>query len=345
MLVLEISDTDDVKGIAFISGINAFSGAELKVLRLMLDEGFAPKLLKRDAGAIGTVVQDLMKKTARWGTNGAVVRAVSLVEMALWDLAGKRAGLPFHRMLGGNNDPVRAYASGGYYTDDERAFAHELESYVDQNFGAVKIKIGIGTLEENIERTRLARQVIGAETELMVDVNEAWNATDTIRYARAVDDCRLFWLEEPLAQSNGRKLSALRQSVSMPIAAGENLYETDRFMDLLMAEAVDFMQPDATRVLGLGGWIAECRRAEAFGVKCVPHAMQEYHVSLSRCVSNCDLVEWFVVDHPNQILHTELFPMEPSGLTIKDGMVSIQSRPGLGLELDAKAAARFEVAL
>ena len=135
------------------------------------------------------------------GRRGLVTRAISGIDVALWDVRAKVAGLPLYRLLGGYRQRVPTYIAGGYYEDGKglSALAQEMESYVELGARAVKMKIGALSLAEDVARVAAARRAIGPEVKLLVDANCAYRAFEAIKMARRLEEYDVYWFEEPVA--------------------------------------------------------------------------------------------------------------------------------------------------
>jgi L-alanine-DL-glutamate epimerase-like enolase superfamily enzyme len=342
LLLVEIRCADGGIGRSFLTGVCAFGGAELGVIGTMIG-ALSEAIVGRSPDDIVGTHSRLVAGISRWGTRGAPIRAVSALELALWDHRGRRLSCPVHEMLGGAYRPVDAYCSAGYYAADPSAFVAEMRACRDRGFTGVKIKVGGAPLAEDVRRTETAREVLGGDIRLMVDANEAWDPASAIRFIDATRDCDLFWVEEPVSLGTPGALQKVAAQSRGRLATGENEYEIGAFRTMLTDGSVSVVQPDAIRIGGLHAWVRVANLSSAFGVPCVPHAVQEIHSSLAVVVDNCPMIEWFMPDHPNQELNSRLFPGHLSGMRFEAGRVWPPTAPGLGLELDEDAAAALEV--
>lgn len=164
--------------------------------------------------------------TLTYGRRGIAIRAISAVDIALWDLKGKALKMPVCRLLGGCRTRVPAYASGGYYEEGKTVddLADEATAYVKQRFKAVKIKVGLLQLDEDNERVRAVREAVGADVGLMVDANNAYRPYSAIRAARAFEKYSIEWLEEPVSPDDLSGSARVAAAVDTPLASGELEY-------------------------------------------------------------------------------------------------------------------------
>jgi D-galactarolactone cycloisomerase len=281
-----------------------------------------------------------------------VIEALSGIDIALWDLKGKHFGVPAAALLGGmQRDQVKAYATGLYRreTGDPAGYlAEEAAGYVAEGFHAVKLKVGFG-IEDDVRVTRAVRQAIGPEVALMVDANHAYDAVAAIRLGRQIEDCDIGWFEEPVPPEDLAGHLAVKAALSIPLAGGECEFTRFGFRDLLIAHALDIVQPDTCAAGGL----SECKKiadmAVAFGTRYNPHvwgtgvalaaslqllAVLPPHTPPALSVAE-PILEFDRTEHPirQAILTT---PIEH-----ENGIVRIPQGPGLGIEVDRQALERF----
>jgi D-galactarolactone cycloisomerase len=250
-------------------------------------------------------------------------------------------------------DSVDAYATGLYRrrdNDHERYLCEEAAGYVERGFRAVKLKTGFG-VDHDVRMTQAVRRTIGPEVRLMVDANHGYNVADAIRYGRAVEPLDIGWLEEPVVPEDIDGYVEVRRALSIPIAGGEASFGRYGFRDMLLRRSVDILQPD----VAAAGGISECKKifdmASAFGIRCNPHVWGTgvtiaASLQLLAVVPDvppglfpvAPMLEFDCTDHPiRQAILTS--PLEPVG-----GRIGIPDRPGLGIEIDRAALARFTVA-
>ncbi|MGH9348196.1 MAG: mandelate racemase/muconate lactonizing enzyme family protein [Vicinamibacterales bacterium] len=296
-----------------------------------------------DPLSVETIWSNMYRDAILLGRCGAAVRAISAIDVALWDLIGKATSLPLHRLLGGPKaDRVPCYASGGYYweeVDPCRYVAEELEGYVAAGFTAVKIKVGRLSAQEEIRRARAARAAIGPDVMLMMDANNAWpDAATAIPAINALAEVHPFWIEEPLMPDDRRGHAAIRRKVSVPIATGEIEATRWGFGELLEVDAVDMLQPDATVLGGITEFRRVAGMAAGRNVPLYPHWMHHLHTSLVASIPNAVMVEFFPdrsVLNLGEVLEEEI--------RADHGTLPVPQEPGIGLRFDMKALDRFAV--
>lgn len=342
-LIVEVVSDDGVSGFGEAYGPAAPNAAVVAA--------YAPLLIGSDAFATEAIWERLYNALRDHGQNGLAVQALSAVDIALWDLKGRTLGLPVHVLMGGPlRSRVPAYATGLYRRerDDHAAYLREEASqYVAEGFGAVKLKIGFGVAED-IRLTEAVRDEIGPSIGLMVDANHAYDAGDAIRYARAVAGLDIAWFEEPVAPEDLDGYADVRAHGGIPVAGGECSFTRYGVRPLIARRLVDVLQPDTCAAGGL----SECKKiadmAAAHGVRYVPHcwgtdvaraaALQLLAVlphNPPGLAARQPLLEYDRSEHPLR----EAVVAEP--IRQRGGWVEVPQGPGLGIEIDRAALARF----
>lgn len=312
------------------------------MVRAAVDDVLKPLLLNADAGLIERHWATMFQDGLLVGRRGALIRAISAVDIALWDLAGKRAGMPLYRLLGGYQSEVPAYASGGYYMEGKGpdGLAREMERYLRAGFTSVKIKVGGVSIEDDVARVKAARDVIGPKVRLALDANNAYKSvSEAVRAAEAFEPYDIWWFEEPLAPDNIPGQAEVSGAVGMPLATGEIHQTRWDFRDLIMHKAAQIFQPDAGVLGGISEWMKVAHTAASYDIPVAPHWHADLHVHLVGAVPNALTVEYFFLEEDiynfERILRERLVPSK--------GSIRIPDRPGLGLVLDEAAIERFTI--
>jgi D-galactarolactone cycloisomerase len=315
-------------------------------------ESVATLLMGEDPLRIDRLWRKVYSTLRDHGQKGVVIEGLSGIDIALWDIKGKHFGVPVHRLLGGGmRHEVQAYATGLYRRrsgDPLRYLPEEAAGYVAEGFKAVKLKVGFG-VEEDAAVTAAVREAIGPDVALMVDANHAFDATAAIRLGRIIERHDIGWFEEPVPPEDLAGYREVRSALSIPVAGGECEFTRFGFRDVLATRAMDVIQPDTCAAGGL----SECKKiadmAEAFGIRYNPHvwgtgiaiaaslqllAVLPSHTPLSLAPLD-PMLEFDRTEHPiRQAVLTR--PIEHVG-----GMVAVPDGPGLGIEIDREALARF----
>jgi L-alanine-DL-glutamate epimerase-like enolase superfamily enzyme len=360
-LLVEVTCEDGRVG----TGESAIYGGSASAIEALIHDVLAPRVLGADPTRPELLWQRMLWPSHQLGTGGALPMALSGIDIAVWDLLGQLAGLPLSRLLGGHQDQVRAYASGGFYFDgkDAAALAEEFKACVARGYRHGKLKVGrtpdtpmnplahmvepdfaTVSLAQDLARVRAVREAVGDDFHLMVDANNAWDLSTALAAGREYDRLGVHWFEEPVATDDRAGSARLAAALDTAVAGYETETQLSGFRDLIGAGAVDIVQPD---VIWAGG-ITGCRRiaalAYAAGLRCVPHVYSTAvsiaaNLHFMASLPNCYLLEF---DQNPNALRTELLtePIEPDA----DAVVTVPDRPGLGIRLDRTTLGRYAMA-
>jgi len=299
-----------------------------------------PLLLSQDPLETEFLWDLMFSSTTQAGRKGLLLRAISAIDIALWDIKCKKVGLPLFKLLGGAQRDILVYASGGYYRggNESEQLAEEMQRYMDKGYKAVKIKVGRLPLKEDLERVRTVRKTIGDDTKLMLDANGAWHeACSAITACRAFAAFSPYWIEEPLPPDNYLASARVAAATSVPIAGGEQEYTRWGFVEAIQSGALDLIQPNATVAGGITEWIKIASLASALGVPLAPHADPYIHVHLAAAFTNAIMIEYFDPQERIKVISDlmESF-IEPS-----NGVIHPPDEPGIGVTFDEAALDRY----
>ena len=276
------------------------------------------------------------------GRRGLTTRAISAIDIGLWDIRAKAANLPLYKMLGGFRDRVPTYVAGGYYEPGKglRELAQEMESNVAMGARAVKMKVGGVPMTEDAERVRVVRDAIGPATKLMVDANCAYRWYEAVQLARKIEPYDLFWFEEPVAPDDYDGHRKLAQATSIPIATGENEYTRYGFRDLIRNDCAAILNADAKVLGGITEFMKVAALAQAHDLDIAPHGSQDVHIHLVAAISNGLILEFYrdTVDPMWGRIYRDTLTLND------DGTVTAPTAPGLGIDPDESALAPYRIA-
>ena len=312
------------------------------IVTLAVRELLRDVVVGRDPHQTEAIWDAMYRESLLHGRRGAVLRAISAVDTALWDAVAREAELPLHRYLGGYREGVvPAYASGGYYSDGKspEELAGEMQGYLDMGFRAVKIKVGQLPPREDAERVRAAREAVGPDIPLFLDANNAWpDATTAIQAIRAYEEYEPGWIEEPLMPDDIQGHADIAASVLTPVATGEIHATRWEFLQLLQQKAAQVLQPDAGVCGGITEWRRIAATAASYNVAVAPHWLADLHVQLVASTPNATWVEYFT-----DLSILNLGRLFSSRLEVREGGLALPDGPGLGIELDEAAVERYTV--
>ena len=346
VILIEVLTDEGITGIGFVTGMGAGFQSEAPVIQYCIEKTVKPMVLGKDPLAREQLWSFVFKNSTRFGRKGAVVRALSGVDIALWDLAGKVANMPCYQLMGYEKKEIPVYASGGYYAgageNDLVGLVEEVQSYVEAGYKAMKIKVGRMSVKEDIRRIERIRETIGFDFDLMVDANEGWNINKAVQFCDGVRDLDLRWIEEPLEPDDLESHLELAHRTNIPIASGETEYTKYGFLGLIR-NGVRVLNADVTRVGGITEWMKVAGLAQCWNLPMVPHGIQEIHVTCTACAHNAPFTEYFLPTHPLQQFLSELFAQMTEGLEVRNGCIRPLDVPGLGLLYDPDVVKKYTV--
>ncbi|MFD7307198.1 mandelate racemase/muconate lactonizing enzyme family protein [Promicromonospora sp. NPDC059942] len=328
-----------------------------------VDAVLGPRLLELGTTDPAVVWEQLYSSTRDFGQKGTYVEAISAIDIALWDLAGKYLGAPVSTLLGGRfRERVRAYGTGGYYrhTDldparDLPALQDEVSRYAESGFSMLKMKVGLLPVREDARRVAAVREALGEDFSLLADANHAYTSSTAVAMGRVLEDAGFEFFEEPVPPEDRAGYARVRAAIDVPVAGGEAEYTRYGFRDFIADGCVDIVQPD----ICVAGGISEVQRiatlASAYNLRTVPHVWGS-GVALSAGLHVCaalPLAPYGLRAVPLQNEPVIEFDRTPNPLrddllvepfTLTDGHVAVPTGPGLGIEVDMDVVERYRTA-
>jgi L-alanine-DL-glutamate epimerase-like enolase superfamily enzyme len=284
-------------------------------LAVLIDRELSPIVVGRDPVFVRAIHEDLVRETEYHGTEGLAMFGIAALDTALWDILGRAAGWPVHRLIGAFRDRIPAYAMVGWmnFTDDELTAA--CTEAVNVGFHAVKIKVGHPTLEQDAHRVEVVRAAIGPNITLMVDANQSLSTAEAILRGRVFQQMRCYWFEEPLPAQDFDAYAALAAALDIPIATGENLYGRRPFARLVAQKGVDVVQGDLRRGGGPTEILAIGALADAFALPYASHGGGPVNLNLLATMPNATWLETGM-------------PRAGGKLVLEDGCALVPQGPG-----------------
>jgi len=359
-LLVEVITDEGLVGI----GEAAHFGGPMSSTAHVIEQELKPYLVGEDP--VNTeLIWDLMHKRAyKHGRGGIVIAAISGIDIALWDIKGKIAGLPCWRLMGGYRKRVPAYATGGFYSSSKNndALVDEMRKYIDAGFRAVKMKVGRNStmelsplrtseecgiaevsLQEDIERVEVVRQTIGPDIKLCVDANGAWDVATAVKMGRRLEHYDIYWLEEPVWPDDILGSREVAKKLSIPIAGYETCsYGIVDFQKYISYRAVHFVQPDVAWSGGLTECLKIAHLAQAANLPLAPHihgsaVAVAAGLHLLGAIRNGSMAETVFPAHP---LMTQLVK-EPLTINGDTGDITLSEKPGLGIDLNLDVVEQY----
>lgn len=269
------------------------------------------------------------------GKTGVAVMGLAAIDMALWDLRGKSAGLNVGRLIGLCREKVPVYRSNGLRLsasiDELQA---EAAGFLDQGFRAMKMSLGMPTAADDVARVKAVREAIGYDAVLMADCNQQFSVSEAMRRGRLLEEFQLAWIEEPVSAQDHEGEARVAGALRTPVASGENAYTRYEVMDMMARRSVGILMPDLQRMGGPTELLKVAHIADGFNVPVTPHLFSEAGLCLAGAISNAIYAEYVVWLEPLYGWRIELDSA---------GAAEVSRAPGWGLSFDADALRRFGI--
>ncbi len=323
LVVVRMRDADGVEG---FSTLWCFGMPQARVLLAALDY-LTPFACRATPGPISESAAALRREINFLGFKGVSVFALSALDMALHDLACRRAGVSLGSALGRRLDRIPVYWSGLFSNQTLPELLDEVDTKLAEGFRAFKVRTGKPSLREDVERVAAVADRLPDGATLMIDAVQSWSVEQAIAAAGPLAELGPIWLEDPLVHSDYAGLAAVVESSPIPIATGENEYLRDGF-DQIFAAGPRYLLADLERVGGVTEWLAVAESARTHGAVLTPHVYPQ--VAIQLCAALDQAEQWI-----EYIPWWDALLTEP--LRVEDGAVAVPDRPGSGLELDLDA--------
>lgn len=328
LVVVEVVTQSGISGVGYLHLLNL---PLQRTIGACIEEAMAPRIIGRDATAVEAIWRDLWRATLTGGRGGVAMIAQSAIDIALWDLVGKAAGLPLHRLWGHYRSEIPVYGSGCFRGSFGDGMIAKAKHYVAQGYRAIKMQVAhVGDLRTDLENVRRMREALGPDVEIMVDVNMGWTADVAIAMGRKFQEYDVYWLEEPVLADDFAGYLRCAEALDLRVVGGETHYGRADLKPLLENPRIPILQPDPMR-----GGLTELRKiaavADTWGMTIAPHLFPELNVHLLASIPNGLWAE-------QMGLLDDVFVSLPR---IAGGMITAPETPGHGLAFRPEVLADF----
>ena len=319
ILMLEIETESGLVGL----GYQLYLREGFRTTKACLEEVLIPRIIGRDATEVEAIWRDLFLTTQADGRGGAPILGLSVIDVALWDLVGQKAGLPLHRLWGHFRDEVPAYGSGVWRGLGGDGMVEKSKRFLEQGFRAIKMQVGHAwTDAEDVEHVRRVRETVGPDVDIMVDVNMAWTADKAILMGRRLQEYDIYWLEEPVVPDDFAGYFRIADALDTRIVGGESHFTRFDLKPFFENPKLPILQPDVVR-----GGLTDLRKtaaiADTWGMKIAPHLYPELMIQLMASIPNGLIIE-------DMGLLEDIFVDPPKPV---DGVIKAPEKPGHGLKI------------
>jgi L-alanine-DL-glutamate epimerase-like enolase superfamily enzyme len=265
-----------------------------RVVQTILESEIKPVIVGQDPAFPKRIRADLWRALEYQGVQSVTQFAMSVVDIAVWDILGKAAGLPVYKMLGAVRDRMPAYAMCGWYRQNDKdhsQYKRTINETLEIGYRAFKVKVGRYDLDDDMERIEVGFKTAGKGIRIMVDANQAFTRPEALRRGRAYQQAGCFWLEEPVVPYDHEGYAEIAAALDMRVAGGENEYNKHSFMDLLLKKGADVVQPDNRRSGGPTEWIEIGAISDGFGVELASHGGGPANMNILCAIPNAIYME------------------------------------------------------
>ena len=331
LVVVEVVTQSGLTGMGYLHLLNL---PLQRTIGACIEEAMAPRIIGRDASAIEAIWRDLWRATLTGGRGGVAMMAQSAIDIALWDVVGKAAGLPLHRLWGHFRSEIPIYGSGCFRGARGDGMIAKAKHYVAQGYKAIKMQVAhVGDPRTDLDNVRRMRDAVGPDIDIMIDVNMGWSADVAITMGRKFEEFDIYWLEEPVLADDYAGYLRCAEALDLRVVGGETHFGRADLKPFLENPRLPILQPDPMR-----GGLTELRKiaqvADTWGMTIAPHLFPELNVHLLASIPNGIWAE-------QMGLLDDAFVSLPK---IANGMITAPETPGHGLAFRPEVMKDFVLA-
>lgn len=321
LILCRITSADGIEGV----GYTYTGGKGGRAIAAIIKHDLSPALLNMNSQDVEKITASLLHTNHYVGRGGILSFAVSAVDIALWDIRCKRAGKSLHKYLNATTSKARCYEGFIDLDYSMERLEQKVKQSLSEGHTAIKTKVGKPDMETDIARVALIRSLIGDSYELMIDANYGYDEERAIAFSKAVEKYNISWFEEPISPDEFEAYGRIADATSIPLAMGENLHIIEEFERAIRYSKLSFLQPDASNIGGITGWLKVAKLAAENNLTICSHGMHELHVSLLAAQPHAGLLE----------VHS--FPIDKyttSPIQVQNGYATAPDTPGTGVIFD-----------
>lgn len=334
--VFKIFTEDGIVGWSYVWG--------LPVVKTFIDS-YTDLIIDESAYATNKIWKKIFQQIDRWDRSGIGMRALSGIDMALWDVIGKAANMPVYQLMGAAREEIEAYHSGGYYpascSNKKELFDYlerEMGTAYDKGFRSFKMKIGAATPAIDIERVAMVRKLIGPDCKLMLDANCGYDPDVIIPMAHKLEEYDLSWIEEPVAVDDLPNCALVAEKTTIPIALGENHFGRWQFREIIAHKAGRIIQADPTVMGGFTEYQKLAGVCATNGLKLAPHCFHDISIQMGLAIPEVMIMEYMDLD--GDVINVQAIIENP--VSAVNGKLRAPEGPGHGLILNEEAVQKYK---
>ena len=319
----------------------------------VIENALKPILLEQCPLDIEVLLHKMYSSTRYYGRKGSVISAISAVDIALWDIAGKYYNEPIHQLLGGAfRNKIKPYATGFYRLKgkgEANRLAEEAISHYENGFDHMKVKLGFGIEDDLKCMESIYSALKNKNVTLMIDTNHAYGRSEALLLGKQLEDYRLRWYEEPVVPEDINGYSELKSKLNIPIAGGENEHTLFGFKSLFESNAVDIAQPDIGSCGGITGAKQIINLAHSFGVEVNPHVWGSAIAQAAsiQVIASIPLTHFSIFAREpileyDQSSHPFRRELLTSPIELVNGMINVPKGKGLGIDINLNTIKKYK---